>query len=61
MKKLTKALLSLFALVILFTALNSCQEDVYPDLIKTEVTTIDDVDVKPETNDGGEDEGIDPK
>lgn len=61
MKKLTKTILSLIAVCGFFIALQSCQEDVYPDLQDPEVVQADGIDATGETEDEEEETGMDPK
>ncbi len=61
MRKLTKTVLGIITLCFMLFAFSACQEDVYPDLQKEELSSEKITDKKGETEDGGEDEGIDPK
>ena len=61
MKKLTKTLLGILSLCFIHFALNSCQEEVYPDTQQLEPISEKSLDQKAETEDLGEHEGIEPK
>lgn len=61
MRKFTKTVLGIISLCLIFFALSACQEDVYPDLERNELETEIIVDLKGETEDGDEDEGIIPE
>ena len=61
MKKLTRTILSLFAIVALFTALTSCQEDVVPSIDVPDTVMIDSLDETSETDPDDQDPGGKPR
>lgn len=61
MKKLTKITLTIITLSIALFSFSACQEDVYPDSPDFETLEMAAPDLVGETNDGGEDEGVDPR
>lgn len=61
MKKLTKTILSLLFICGFLIIFQSCQEEVYPDLMDSKVIQATSIDTIGETEDEEEDEGMNPK
>ncbi len=61
MKKMTKTVARMIAFIAFVFVFNACQEDVYPDLENQELVQEQVTDEKSDTEDVGEDDGLDPR